>query len=480
MAGGAAYNKLQPGTDNLSQSIQYWGGLEQRKVERNKQRQYADGVSIQQSEAKRQQAIDDSYQKDIESIKPVITGVQSVDEINYRATAQAQKRIGDIYREFRQNPSSQSNAQLKMELANLKSFPETLRAVEGKVTNFATDFVKGYAEGKYSKWDEDKLDELGAFIGEPDENGNMVPNYIIDFNKNGQMVAKAMKKDGTYFEKSINAVMNGFDFSSATPSVDAEKFTTDRAKALGKRQQQKIAGGFKTVTDDFSSHEELEREALSAALGSVEEPSALAKSVWADEMNMGRSKEDFNENSLKEIEDFLIERMATKYDSTISSTQLRKPDGPTDRQKARAGIQIMKDGGRPVTEYLRPNDKNAEYIGFSLATPVTTGVGNKDKKINSLYIDDSGDIMFKGQEVVKESSTKSVGGYNISGGSKETVYKDITGGGLNSKELNIIANRLGYDNTDGLREALLEKKRNAGFVEEPKKQKEDFRKKYNY
>ena len=218
------------------------------------QEDFSDNISRQETNAFRyreeqrtedaldkQQAKDDALMaqqqaKDISSVQPVITGVRSVDEINYRATGIAQKRMGDIYRQFKKEPKSQSDVNLRMELENLKNFPKVLSGLQQKMTAYAQDLAKGFSDGTYSKWDEGKIDELEAFFGVEGEDGTITPNYIIDFNEQGNIVAKAITKDGRYFEKSANDIMNGYEYSTPTRSINADDYTDDIAKNLGKKK----------------------------------------------------------------------------------------------------------------------------------------------------------------------------------------------------------------------------------------------------
>lgn len=453
--GGAAYQRLTTPDNRLSQTLQNVSNQNLRREQEDRARQERDLVRGQQREA----ALNKEMSEAISSVEPVITGIQSVDEINYRATAMAQQRIGDIYRDFRDNPKNQSDVNKRMELANLKSFPKTLKGMEGKVTAAYKDLTEGYASGKYSKWDEDKLDKIEAFYGVKGKDGKFSPNYIIDFDKKGNMISKAIDKNGNYFEVSIYDIMNGTDMLTPTEAVNAQQYTSDIVKGLGKRQEVRIRNGFMETVQEFSSQEDEVRKDLREALGTAEEPSDLAKSIWSDEDNMNKNKGDFKEGSLKEIEDYLVRKVEMKYDTTISSRQLRKEGGTGDGNKSKISISLMKNtSGDPLVETIEGPNKKGEsyekYTGFSLSKPITTGVGNADKKITRLYLSNKGDIIFKGTQRVKSGSS---GIFSTDfNQSPEKAYEEVTGGGLNSEELNVVANMLGYGDASELKNKLEE------------------------
>lgn len=456
VGGGAAYQRLQPPNEAISNALQNSAALASRRANAEADRNERSKVREQQKKDKLQ----DSYNQDIATIEPVITGIQSVDEINYRAVGNAQKRIGDIYRELMDNPEPNRKRELNMELANLRSMPKTLKEMEKPMAESYSAFLKGYSEGTISEWDEDKGEEFQAFFGVKGEDGKITPNYIIDFDDKGAMVAKGITESGKYFETSANQILGGHEFSNFTKAINANAYASDLAKGLGKNQQFRISRGFQQVVQDFSMVEDDVRQDIRDSLGTVDDPSDLAKSVWVENYNMNRSKEEFDESSLQEIEDFLVAKVARGYDSTISASQLRKPDGPTDAQKAQDSIELMRNSatGEPLERYIKPNDKNLSTTAFSVGETITTGVGNKDKRINTLYLGDNGEVYFRGEEKVTEEVP--VVKYGMATGETEekTSYQEVVGGGLDSEELNVVANRLGFDNGYKLKQFLKDKK----------------------
>lgn len=482
VGGGAAYQRLQPPNEAISNALQNSAALASRRANAEADRNERAKVREQQKKDKLQ----DSYNQDIATIEPVITGIQSVDEINYRAVGNAQKRIGDIYRELMDNPDPNRKRELNMELANLRSMPKTLKEMEKPMAESYAAFLKGYSEGTISEWDEDKGEEFQAFFGVKGQDGKITPNYIIDFDDKGTMIAKGITEQGKYFETSANQILGGHEFSNFTKAINANAYASDMAKGLGKNQQLKISRGMQTIVQDFSMVEDEVREDIRESLGTVDNPTSLAKSVWVENYNMNRSKEEFDESSLQEIEDFLVAKVARGYDNTVSARQLRKPDGPSDTQKAQDSIEIMRDSatGEPLERYIKPNDKNLSTTAFSIGEPVTTGVGNKDKRINKLYLGDNGEVYFEGEEKVTEEVPEIKYGMETGKTLKRTYYKKEPEGGLNSEELNVVANRLGFDNGYKLKQFLKNKKEQETGTQSTENKKEmnpeEFRKKYNY
>ena len=455
------------------------------------QEDFSDNISRQETNAFRyreeqrtedaldkQQAKDDALMaqqqaKDISSVQPVITGVRSVDEINYRATGIAQKRMGDIYRQFKKEPKSQSDVNLRMELENLKNFPKVLSGLQQKMTAYAQDLAKGFSDGTYSKWDEGKIDELEAFFGVEGEDGTITPNYIIDFNEQGNMVAKAITKDGKYFEKSANDIMNGYEYSTPTRSINADDYTDDIAKNLGKKKTSRVNGRFIVEEQSFDTVEGDLRNTIAANLGDARNPSDLAKSVWSDEQNMNRDPRDFNEESLKQVENYLIDQVRSKYDEsrTLKNAPRSGSGGGSDRVKGQ-GLTVMTDTatGKP----LKVTKLGQEGVMFSIADPVTFRTGNKEKKFNSIYLGPNDTIMFEGQEKqYKNPNTSTQSPFGLLQ-DPEPAFKDVTAGVLNEQETNNLAVQLGFKNSFELKEHL------KNTVPQQNTKKEDLRSKYNY
>ena len=474
----AAFRQLTPIQEDFSDNISRQEGnafryrQEQRQQDALDRQRQQDDINLATQAA-----------QDISSIQPVITGIRSVDEINYRATDIAQKRIGDIYRKFKSDPKAQADVGLRMQLSNLKAFPKILKSAEGKLTQYAQDLAKGFADGTYSNWDREKLNELEAFFGVTDENGRTTPNYVIDFDDQGNMIAKGITGDGRFFTKSINDIINGFEYSSATPALNAEEYTDNIAKNLGKKTTSTVGGGFITDSQSFSNVEDSLRNTLRSSLGTDQNPSDIAKTFWADEGNMNMDPSQFGQGSIQQIEDFIIDQVRNKYDETEKKRQLSRSGSGSrnDQQQAGASIRLMTDTatGEPLSPLEGPD---MQSYAFSIGQPVTFRVGNKEKRFNTIYLDNTGNILFKGEEKeYKNPNTPSSRG-NYLPSDSEPAFKPVFAGKLTLEEVNNLAVQLGFNNATELRRHLEGLSPTDITPEEPQQQpvQQDFRSKYNY
>jgi hypothetical protein len=435
-----AYQQVRPIQNDLSDEVR----AGEDRFFRNKQAQAQEDRYQQQ----RQDALNKQMSEDMSALDPVITGIQSVDEINYGATSAAMSRIGDIYRMFRSNPQMQNDPTLRMELANLKNFPKILEANQKRLVEYTTNLSEGFAEGTYSEWDKDLLDETEAFFGVKQEDGSISPNYVIQFDKKGSPYFVGKTKEGRMFKRSLSGIINGYEYADATKAFSAEEYAETMSKALGKREEVSIGGKFITNSQTFAAHEDRVRNDIRTALGTAEDPSDLAKSIWVDQVNMGRNKEDFNESSLKEIEEYLVDKVRMRYDETKSVSERRKDTTSTDAKATPGqGIQLMTDTeGGALNPF--PTTGDSKGFAFSLPKAVGFGVGEKERKINALYLRPDGSIVAKGQEPVPDGD----GGFSFNFGDPKSEYQETFA--TNSEEINTIARQLGFNNAAELKTYL--------------------------
>lgn len=344
-----------------------------------------------EEEAKRRRQLEDDARlaTDLEKMKHVITGVKSVDEINYRAVGQATHQLGEIHRQLNTGNLTQAQRQdLLLKKGTLTKFPELLKGASERIQKQAATLSEGIQNGTVSEWDLQELEKIEAFFGVKGEDGRMSPNYVIDFDEAGNPVGKLVTQSGEYHEIPFLDIYNGGTFNSVTQSVNSDQYTKGIVDNLGKRQQAKIEGGLIQTYQNFDSQREGVSGMLDAALGSENDPSDLAKSIWADADNLGKSPKEFGKGSIKEIKDFLINKIQAGYDQTMSASQYRyqsSSDGSTatERKKQQLAISVYENTNKAA-------QGDAEALGL---------LKGRTKKVGKDYVTAS-DAFLSGDNIV--------------------------------------------------------------------------------
>ena len=267
--------------------------------------------------------------------------------------------------------------------------------------------------------------------------------------------------------------MNGYEYDQVTLKIDSNKYTSDLVKDLGKAQEELIQNGRLSTVQSFDSHEERMRNMIRARLGDPSDPTDLAKSMWTDQENLNRSKESFGKGSVKEIEDFLIEQMRGKYDKTVTSKFLpqRGSSASSDKNK-RPTLQLMvNQEGTPI----RPMEGPAlNSFGFSLDKPISLGVGNKERKFNTIYLDDQGNIVVKGrQKNFKAPTSGKASVLSTARGEDLPAFSDTYL--QTDEEINAVARQLGFNNARELSfhlQGLLPEGASIGQQQQPQENKD--------
>lgn len=311
----AAFQSARPTTEDFGDNM---------LQAENQQFRYREEKRVEdQIKYRRQRDREDRMAADFEKMKPVITGVSTLDEINTRMLNQGMRNLGDIHRELSSNNLPPEKRQELLYKKNMiTKLPEFMSAATKNITDWTATTSKLIEEGKASDWDLLEMERAEAHFGVRGEDGRMTPNFVVDIDEKGHPVGKFITANGEYGELSYIDVINGVRFNGNTTRYDAGEFTSDLAGTLGERQQTRIKSGRFETYQTFDQIEKEVSEMLDARLGTAEDPSDLAKSMWADSENMGKDPRDFNQDSIKQIKQNLMTNIRAQYDETIRSMAL--------------------------------------------------------------------------------------------------------------------------------------------------------------
>ena len=469
----AAYQMLRPIQEDFSDVVN-----EQEELNARLRREQE---AAQEKARQRSENLAKEAGVSLSTLNEVISGVKSIDQANALGVSKARDFMYNIYKEIESDPRKAGNVEYQLKLANARKFADKLSKAQNAYATFAQDFSKGYGDGTYSKWNQGRMDQLSAIFERND--------FTIDIDKSGNPVAIVKNKEDDYEKINLVDVLDGRGLGGIVNTYDFDKETTDLADSLGKRLTMLPSGSYEIEEQTFNSHRNQVSKLLDGVLGVGDKPTDVAKSIWAD--TLGKSKSEFtgSKEDMEEIKQAYMNSVESKYDTLYKkkydaakvNAGLRAREQKSTKGLTTVEVRTDVGTGKPLRKGLEgvSGDIGGAATSFSLGNPITFGVGNKEKKINSLYLTDAGQIVYEGEEKTgTKSSTDVLTGEKIT----EQVFEPVVGGGLNQDEINNLARRIEnpdtgkpFRNATELRQHLEEKR---GPLSDNKAQ--DLRKKYNY
>mgnify|MGYP001183565121 CR=1 FL=1 len=194
--GASAYTRLRKPEDGLSQSIQYWGGVEQRNADRLQK-----GIISAQNRAEREKtrkAKEDKYFRERYGADPseyatTSTGFSTLDDVNRDAASHLineEIRLSEMANEARNSGNFDEAEKIRMRMlknrSNFKNYSEGMEKHEEILDTFQKASEKGEVSG-YSKGFENFYQEAltnNNVIARPDKDGNLV-YFATKKNKDG-------------------------------------------------------------------------------------------------------------------------------------------------------------------------------------------------------------------------------------------------------------------------------------------------------
>jgi hypothetical protein len=266
----------------------------------------------------------DNLQKDYDKMKYVATGIKSVDEANSLLYHKGMKQLGEINRQL-DNPNL--TADQERELLHKKNMvtnsPEYMEAASKRMTEYVDATTKGIAEGTISKWDMYELENIEPHYDMQGDKG-----VVFDYDEQGLPVGHILRADGEMVKMSYADVVNGYKLGANTANIDKGSWVENQVKNLGKLQQVKYENGMIGVAQTVEGHISYINEEVANALGTAEDPTDLAKSIWVD--TMGKSPKEFDESSIETIKNNLVNSIKAGYDETFNGSQVRPTNVDSD------------------------------------------------------------------------------------------------------------------------------------------------------
>ena len=348
--------------------------------------------AYQDQQRREKMAMGMELDKELQALDPVITGMQSIDEINYAAFSDATQQLGDIHRQIMENPQAANDPALRMKRANLLNSSKVLAAFQKRTTETYEMLTKGMADTSLSKANMALLNEMQSYYGVKQQDGSYTPNFVIKYDEKGLPYTVVKTADGRMVRRSVASVINGYDYDPGDliKTADPDKYIND-FKAQTTRSLGPAAGG-------MGIYETFDRDAAAgvvrSSLVSDGEPTSMAKSIWVDKFN--RDLSELTMDGVNQIQNYLLDGIQSKVQTGIASYS-RAPQGNTAAsQKLHSPNRLVPqaDGGKPV---MSADGKAAfTYRGGLQINPT-----KKDEFFDEILIGADGKIKLVGQDKTK-------------------------------------------------------------------------------
>lgn len=431
----SAYKQLvAPRTNFGALADSQYAKLEARRKEEKADREKLEAEQL---------ALAEGMATDIANVKEVISGVRSVDEVNTRLMSNVRQEIGDIYRMFRDDPMAQRDFNLQLRLANLRQTPQLVAQAQEKLTAYVKDVTQGVQTGKYSEAMRGELDELEALFGYEGEDGKITPNYVIDLNDDGTMRVRGIKRDGQYFERSLNDVLSGYEYGNPILRQDMATVAARELGAIGSRERAMIEKGqLKT------------KRRWDYVKGEVEAHLSLSdnemKALWTDHFKEDLST--FDDKAKEKIREELMGRLEYGYKETTQSKQLtvHKPSAEDIKANERLpenNIHMDTDEtGNPIKPTEGPG---MDSRSFTLKHKPRFIRGNRVVEVSQIVINSDRTATIKGRisKVNKDP--------NALGAGDDGSWEDYSSS--DRDQLSEVAVELGLENTNKMYQYLSQK-----------------------
>ena len=355
---GLAYTQLRPIQADFGDPMERYA--DRMIASQDKKRAY------DEARRKENKEMMEKFGQDMASLENVITGVKSIDEINYDFYNQGKSELGEMYRQLQSNPNLGSDPQFMMKKMNLLKAPVIHKAYQDKVVQRIQTLTDAVANGTASKWMEQELSELQAQFGQYDENGEYTPQFTFAIDKKtgeSYAIIRPIEDDPNTPQdetrrrtvtRKLSSVINGYEYGEMVNRVNlADAVKTYTKDILGDRYSRKsVLGGTASVKEWNPEIEQSARQYWRALLTEGKQPSAMAKSIWMDHM-----EKDSRDVNIKEVEDFMVKATETAYDQDpIFSTGTCKVDAT---KNSTGTIKINLNG-------------TAYYLGYWAAADLTS------------------------------------------------------------------------------------------------------------
>lgn len=246
------------------------------------------------------------------------TGIGSLDDALFKGIRDMNQIRFVDYKKAKNNPTYAKSDEYLAKTANRANYAKNLKIFTDKYAEYAKSVTA--MGGELSGWNQDAMKEVNAFFNEE--------KVMFKENKYGEPIAMVAvidldtgeyetNEDGSqkYTETSLAKVMKGTGMYDIVPQVDTVGAVKSIGEILGDDLEDVKKGWTITSKQEWVNKKEGARSLVQSELGSVKNPTALAKRIWADEM--GNSKADWDEAAFEETTNKMLEKVKATYDEKL-------------------------------------------------------------------------------------------------------------------------------------------------------------------
>ena len=255
------------------------------------------------------------------------------------------------YKKARDNPSYAKSDEYLAKTANRANYAKNLKIFTDKYSEYAKSVIAMGSD--LSGWNEDAMKEVNAFFNEE--------KVMFKENKYGEPIAMIavidpdtgeidVNEDGTqkYTEASLAQVQKGTGIYDIVPKVDTVGAVKSIGDILGDDLKDVKKGWTITSKQEWANKEAGARSLVQSELGSVKNPTALAKNMWTNEM--GNKKADWDENAFEEVTNKMLEKVKATYDEKLNVAYNYAGENALAARNAEADEDVITPSVTPNSE----------------------------------------------------------------------------------------------------------------------------------
>lgn len=482
-----AYQQLRPIESDLGQIA-----LDAAAVRRQRERE-AEAKRAASAAARQEQKsnIAKGFREDYGKLTEVVTGNKSIDEALARGVGKARDFMGDTYKEIERNPAMYDDVNTSMKLANASNFSKNLKTISERYTEYAEKVGGGIMDGSLSGWNNETLNDLNSIFKDGNLDVSIDPETglpIAVFAKEDDDGEYIYDEDGEVVMERMNLleVLDGRGLQDTPAKFDLAKHAQAAGKDLGDRMIKTEGGSFTTrELQTFDMIEPEVRKLAKGLIGTVKNPSDIAKSIWSDSLGRDRPPGgEFTEADMLAIEDAYVNATRPFYDEKdkadvnfgarnaakkLAKEEAAEPAGAifevvTDQEGNPANVQtlvgVSGDIGGGATAFSMPRDEKNKYSGVAVEK------NGKRFVVDRIYLTNSGEVAYSGYSIEGRSSGELIDPTDwLSGKISASVTKPGFGGGADpgDKVLTDLARAVGLKSEAELKKMLQTTKDSFGL-----------------
>lgn len=430
-------------------------------------------------EAERQKALADQLGTDLDKLDPKALGLARLDEAVFNVVGEAADRLKEEYDRAESDPSYAGSSEFALRRNKLTRVVKELAGAQEGISQRMQTYQERKKNGKLSNYFNNYVDTLD------------VDNMALKLDKNYDLLALSLNPDynpesedpsvpkvvsSTVFE----VLRNGED-EEFFDRIDYEAELAAMKNTLGDRESQVVTGyGETTLTQSWEDVKVGAINRVKAKLGTKDNPTTFAKSLWADVMGLPGQRK-FTEEQMKYMQESVLSDLQLSYDtkdvrkvdfSAIANrgnkTREEGGDAPLYSQ-----IRIVKDPdtGSIQTGYQGEGPEGEDSGSyFSLPLKAKILIGGEEVPVGSVFLSDSGKLRAVVERELYKMSGSTVD-IPLEDGDSVTVSKKLFEKSLlDTVNLSSLANALGLDNARTMKKFLQDykesEKSGEGFPQE--------------